>query len=88
MTDDQMRNADAAMHERMAQMYREQVLQATENREAYPDKESFKNRTLVHCKLDRESYAALWGYAKARDLSLNSAIKTILQNFFNIQPND
>jgi hypothetical protein len=88
MTDDQMRSADDAMHEQMAELYRQQVLEATGNRDAYPDKEAFKNRTLVHAKLDRESYAALFGYAKAKDLSINGALKEILQNHFNIQPND
>ena len=88
MTDDQMRSADSAMHEEVARMYREQVLEVTQKREAYPDTESFKNRCLVHAKLDRESYASLWGYAKAKDLSINSAIKQILQSYFNIQPND
>jgi hypothetical protein len=79
-----MRNAQAAMHERMDELYRQQVLDSLANREAYPDRESFKNRTLVHCKLDRESYAALFGYAKAKELSINSALKEILQNHFNI----
>ena len=86
MTDDQMRSADDAMHERMAELYRQQVLEATGNRDAYPTKEAFKNRNLVHAKLDRESYAALFGYAKAKELSINSALKEILQNHFNIQP--
>ena len=76
------------MHERMDELYRQQVLDSLANREAYPDRESFKNRTLVHCKLDRESYAALFGYAKAKELSINSALKEILQKHFNIQPND
>jgi len=88
MTDDQMRSADSAMHEEVARMYREQVLQATAKRDDYPDNEAYKNRTLVHAKLDRESYASLWGYAKAKGLSINSAIKQILQSYFNIQPND
>jgi hypothetical protein len=86
MTDDQMRNADEAIHQKMAELYRQQVLDATANRDAYPDTEAFKNRTLVHAKLDRESYAALFGYAKAKELSINSALKEILQNHFNISP--
>ena len=39
MTDDQMRSADEAMHQQMAELYRQQVLEATANRDAYPDKE-------------------------------------------------
>ena len=83
MTDNQMRDADAEMHRQMAELYRQQALSATSDREAYPDTESFINRTLVHCKLDRETYASLWAWAKARELSLNSAIKQILQVHFN-----
>ena len=88
MTDDQMRSADEAMHEQMAELYRQQVLDATANRDAYPTKESFKNRTLVSAKLDRQSYAALWGYAKAKELSINSALREILQAHFNITQNN
>ena len=87
MTDDQMRSADEAMHQQMAELYRQQVLDATANRDAYPTKESYKNRNLVSAKLDRESYACLWAYAKAHDLSINSAIKAILQEHFNTQNN-
>jgi hypothetical protein len=86
VTDNQMREADEAMHQQMAELYRQQALEATGDRAAYPDTESFKNRTLVHAKLDRYSYAALFGYAKARDLSINSALKEILQNHFQISP--
>ena len=86
MTDDQMRSADDAMHEQMAELYRQQALEATANRDAFATKEAFKNRYLIHCKLDPESYASLWGYAKAKDLSINSSIKQILQNYFNISP--
>jgi hypothetical protein len=86
MTDDQMGSADEAMHEQMAELYRQQALEATANREAFATKEAFKNRTLIHSKLDRETYSYLWAYAKAHDLSINSAIKQILQNHFNISP--
>jgi hypothetical protein len=83
VTDDQMRSADDAMHKQMAELYRQQVLGTVANRDAYPDGESYKNRTLVHCKLSMTTYAALVGYAKARDMSINTAIKEILQNYFN-----
>jgi hypothetical protein len=57
------------------------------DREFHPSADSYKNRTLVHAKLDRESYASLWAYAKTHDLSINSAIKKILQHFFKIKNN-
>jgi len=88
MTDEQMRSADNAMHERMAELYRQQALEVTANRKAFASVEAFKNRYLIHCKLDPESYASLWGYAKAKNLNINSAIKQIFKSYFNIQPND
>jgi hypothetical protein len=75
--------SDEALHQQMAELYRDQVLGVVANRDAYPDGESFKNRTLVHCKLSMKTYAALVGYAKARSMSINTAIKEILQNYFN-----
>ena len=75
--------SNEALHQQMAELYRQQALAEATDRDSFPTTEAYKNRTLVHCKLSIKTYAALIGYAKARNMSINTAIKEILQNYFN-----
>ena len=73
---------DTRFHAQMDELYRQQVLAATSDRNAYPDTESWKNRTLVSVKLDPETFSWLLTYCKAHDLSYNTGLKQILSNYF------
>ena len=73
---------DTQFHAQMDELYRQQVLAATAKRDAYPDRESWKNRTLVSAKLDPETFSKLLAYAKANGFSYNTALKTILSTYF------
>jgi hypothetical protein len=43
-----------------------------------------KNRFRVSAKLDPDTYPALMAFCKERDLSVNSALRLILSDYFNL----
>lgn len=45
---------------------------------------NFKNRYLVSGKLHRPEYVALMTYCKENGLSINSAIRRIINTYFNL----
>jgi hypothetical protein len=67
-------NADEAYHALMAQELARQA------------RESHKNRHLVSAKLTAPTYAALVSYCKERNLSINSGLRALLQDYFHITP--
>ena len=73
---------DTQFHKKMDELYRQQVLAVTSNRSAYPDKESWKNRTRVSAKLDPETFSKLLAYCKANGFSYNTGLKHILSHYF------
>ena len=78
MTDAQMRAAVQRQDLELWATYRGEVLKALEDRNAYPDPQSWKNRCKFSFKLDPFETAALYAYAKANDCSLNRAIKQLI----------
>jgi hypothetical protein len=78
MTDAQMRKAVERQDLELWETYRGEVLKALEDRNAYPDPQSWKNRCKFSFKLDPPETAALYAYAKANDCSLNRAIKQLI----------
>ena len=83
MTEEQISDANADFHQRMAELYTEQTANLPFSRESFSGNEQWKNRFKVNCKIrDPDAYAYLFAYAKARHLSLNSAINEILETFF------
>jgi len=67
-------NADEAYHALMAQELARQA------------RESHKNRHLVSAKLTAPTYAALIDYCRKRDMSINSGLRALLQDYFHITP--
>ena len=63
---------DAAFHEYMRDEWARQA------------REEVKNRFRVSAKLDPDTYPALMAFCKERDLSVNSALRLILSDFFHL----
>ena len=78
MTDAQMRAAVERQDLELWATYRGEVLKALEDRNAYPDPQSWKNRCKFSFKLDPPETAALYAYAKANNYNMSSAIKQLI----------
>lgn len=86
MTEEQIGAALVGMDRKLFEQYKQQCLETRplSGMETLK-REQIKNRYHISAKLTPETYAALYAYAKAKDLSLNSAIKEILKHYFAIQ---
>jgi hypothetical protein len=83
VTDKQMRNAVEQIDSELFETYRQEALDGKPcegirrvNTEAY------KNRYQVCAKLTSATYAALYAYAKANNLSMSSAIKQLIKTHY------
>jgi hypothetical protein len=63
---------EAAFHEHMRDEWARQA------------REEVKNRFRISAKLTEDTYPALMEFCKERDLSINSALRLILSDFFNL----
>ena len=86
MTDDQMRSAILEIDQELYETYRQEALNGKPTEPIKPTtKETFKNRYQVCAKLTSEAYAALYAYAKAKDYSINRALREILTIYFSLR---
>ena len=86
MTNAEWQEREEAFHREMSELYRDQVLRAIQNRDAYRDLanegEAWKNRTRISAKLTPEHYATLMAYCRENEYSVNTALRTILETYF------
>jgi len=82
MTNAEWNEREEAFHREMSELYRSQVLRAVQDRNAYPGGESWKNRTRISAKLSPEHYATLMAYCRQYGYSVNTALRTILETYF------
>lgn len=64
--------SEAAFHEYMASEWARQA------------REEVKNRFRISAKLTADTYPALMQFCKERDLSVNSALRLILSDYFHL----
>ena len=74
---------DASIHERMEMAYLAQRDRFT-YRKPSRQREEFNNRFRISAKLTPETYPALMKFCQERDLSVNSALRQILTDYFNL----
>ena len=67
-----MNDAENALHEYMRDEWARQA------------REEVKNRFRISAKLTSTTYPALMEFCKERDLSVNSALRQILTDYFNL----
>lgn len=86
MTDEQLRTTVEQIDKDLFETYRQEAL-AGKPCEGLKrlNTETFKNRYSVSAKLTSEAYAALYAYARAKDLSINRAIREILRTYFTLK---
>jgi len=86
MTDEQMKTVVAQFDRDLFETYRQEAMNGKpcEGLKRL-NTETFKNRYQVSAKLTPQAYAALYAYAKAKDLSINRAIREILTTYFSIK---
>jgi hypothetical protein len=68
----------------MAAMYAQQERLKPQPRPSDVDVQAWKNRHLISAKLTPETYPALMQFCKERDLSVNSALRLILTDYFHL----
>lgn len=85
MTDEHMRTVIAQLDRDLFETYRQEAMSGKPYDESKKHSETFKNRYQVSAKLTPQAYAALYAYAKAKDLSINRALREILTTYFSIK---